>query len=251
MAEKTLPARKPETRPAKTEKKKKTRARKALQTLGSRRNWASNIAREQLQALGTHLLARRHSESFQTIAITSALAGEGKTTISLSLAQLLAEAGLKVLLIDLDSHRRNLSRLLGFDDSSSQNGNGAVPRAVETELPGVSVIPAQALHLRPILQQSALQDLLDKTRTGFDIVLLDCPPMLPVADAHIIGAVADRAILVIRAGLTPHEIVDQAINDLGRDKILGAVLNRVQPSNIPYFKAIYGYYRRGAKQGRS
>ena len=75
--------------------------------------------------------------------------------------------------------------------------------------------------------------------------------MLPVADAHIIGAVADRAILVIRAGLTPHEIVDQAINDLGRDKILGAVLNRVQPSNIPYFKAIYGYCRRGAKQGRS
>ena len=156
---------------------------------------------------------------------------------------------MKVLLIDLDAHRSQLSRLLGMNGAAGSNG--AVPRAQETEFPGVSVIPAQALSLRPILQQSALQDLIEKTQTGFDLVLLDCPPLLPVADAHIIGAVADRAILVVRAGFTPHEIVDQAIGDLGKDKILGAVLNRVRPSNVPYFKSIYGYYRRSKKQGRS
>ena len=74
-------------------------------------------------------------------------------------------------------------------------------------------------------------------------MLLDRPPLLPVADTHVIGDAADSAILVVRANRTPREVLKQALKEFGAEKFFAAVLNRAHPYNIPYFREVYGYYR--------
>ena len=98
---------------------------------------------------------------------------------------------------------------------------------------------------------AAPEQALEWIRRGdpFDLVILDCPPLLPVADTHVIGEVVDKALLVVRAGATPRAMLEQAIEDFGKDKFLGAVLNRTQPKDIPYFREVYGYYRRDSARG--
>jgi Mrp family chromosome partitioning ATPase len=78
----------------------------------------------------------------------------------------------------------------------------------------------------------------------FDLVVLDCPPLLPVADTHVIADIADRTVLVVRANSTPKQVVEQALKDFDREKLFAAILNRAQPQFIPYFREVYGYYRR-------
>ena len=91
------------------------------------------------------------------------------------------------------------------------------------------------------------ENLLSLFLEEFDIVLLDCPPLLPVADAHVIAEVADVAILVVRANSTPKQLLEQALKEFGEKKFFAAILNRAKPYNIPYFREVYGYYRRTSK----
>ena len=92
------------------------------------------------------------------------------------------------------------------------------------------------LLLPGALVQRALQE--------FDLVVLDCPPLLPVADTHVIADIADRTVLVVRANSTPKQVVEQALREFDREKLFAAILNRAQPQFIPYFREVYGYYRR-------
>ena len=77
-----------------------------------------------------------------------------------------------------------------------------------------------------------------------DLILIDCPPLTPVADTHIIGEVVDASVLVVRAGSTPKDVLEQALTQYGKEKFFAAVLNRARPRDIPYFRDVYGYYRR-------
>jgi hypothetical protein len=67
-----------------------------------------------------------------------------------------------------------------------------------------------------------------------------------VADTHVIADVADNAILVVRANSTPRKILEQALVQFGKDKFFAAILNRARPNDIPYFREVYGYYRRSS-----
>jgi Mrp family chromosome partitioning ATPase len=100
----------------------------------------------------------------------------------------------------------------------------------------------------PLLDPRRVQLLVQRALQEFDLVLLDCPPLLPVADTHVIAEVADRALLVVRANSTPKQIVEQALKEFDRQKLFAAILNRAQPQFIPYFREVYGYYRRPATQ---
>ncbi|MEE8105787.1 MAG: CpsD/CapB family tyrosine-protein kinase [Planctomycetota bacterium] len=215
--------------------------------------WAKDVANEQLHALATHVLARHTEEGLKTIAITSALPGEGKTTIALGLAERMASAGRRILVIDLDTHRRTLSGMVDLEDAPGAflaNGEFAEQlHYYETDCTGVFLMPAGQLDPgMPLMRRDSLERLVGSASTKFDLVLLDCPPLVPVADAHVIGDISDAAILVVRASSTPQDVVDQALSDFGKEKFIAAVLNRAKPSRIPYFGEIYGYYSRGQKR---
>ena len=217
------------------------------------RGWLSILAEEQIHALATHVLARHTEQGLRTIAITSALAGEGKTTVTLALAEKLGSANKRVLIIDLDTHRGTLSRAAELEEVSGAL-ESSVPQVGDvafssypTDVPCVSIMPTGRIDLTdgaPLLSPERIAGLCQRGLEDHDIVLLDCPPLAPVADTHVIGEVADAAILVVRAGSTPREVLDRTLQDFGKEKFFAAVLNRAKPSDIPYFREVYGYYRR-------
>ena len=220
----------------------------------ARGGWLATLAAEQIHALATHVLARHTERGLRTVAMTSALAGEGKTTLTLALAEKLASADKRVLIIDLDVYRSTLSRAAGIADmsgamESSSSNNGEIPfHTYLTECPGVSIMPTGKVHAAngtPLLNPNRITELCKRAFDEFDLILLDCPPLMPVADTHVIGEVTDSAILIVRAGSTPREVLDRALTDFGKEKFFAAVLNRARPSAIPYFREVYGYYRRG------
>ncbi len=216
--------------------------------------WLNNLAKEQIHALATHTLARHTEQGLRTLAVTSSVAGEGKTTVSLALAEKLAAAGKRVLIIDLDTHRGTLSAeaklgaLSGaMESSAKRNGSPVEFHAYKTDRDGVSIMPTGRVdmtHGAPVLDPERIQALVQRALEAHDIVLLDCPPLLPVADTYVIGEVADSAILVVRAGSTPREVLEHALEEFGKEKFFAAILNRAKPYHIPYFREVYGYYRR-------
>jgi len=218
--------------------------------------WLSGLAHEQIHALATHVMAQHTDHGLRTLAVTSALAGEGKTTLALALSEKLSRAGKRVLVIDLDTHRATLSGEAGLDgiegameSSDLKNGTGAPLHAYPTDRPDVFIMPVGKIDLShiggvPLLDPARVQALVQRALQEFDLVVLDCPPLLPVADAHVIADIADRTVLVVRANSTPKQVVEQALKEFDRQKLFAAILNRAQPQFIPYFREVYGYYRR-------
>jgi Mrp family chromosome partitioning ATPase len=221
--------------------------------------WLSSLAQEQIHALATHIVAQHTEHGLRTLAVTSALAGEGKTTLTLALAEKLSRSGKRILVIDLDTHRATLSgeaeleHVEGALESSAAVRNGAVAPlyAYPTDKPDVFIMPVGRVDLTheggvPLLDPARVQALVQRALEEFDLVVLDCPPLLPVADTHVIAEIADRALLVVRANSTPKQIVEQAIKEFDRQKLFAAILNRAHPQFIPYFREVYGYYRRSS-----
>lgn len=221
-----------------------------LTTSGS---WASTLALEQIHVLATHVLARFGERPFASIAITSSLPGEGKTTIALALAQRLANARKRIVVIDFDLHRRALTSEVLLKDVPGvvdlvADQDAAAPLPVyPSECEGLYIAPSgtrPAQRALPLPDKARVQAILEKARAqGFDVAIVDCPPIVPVADAHVIGEVVDGAVMVVRAHSTPRPVVEQAVNEFGRHRFFAAVLNRASPSRIPYFREVYGYYR--------
>ena len=228
--------------------------------LRATKSWASQLAQEQVHALATHILARHTQNQLRTLAITSALAGEGKTTLTLALGEKLAAGGKRIIILDLDTHRATLSREAGLEDAAgalqSSNPRDAANmefHAYATDRAGVTIMPVgyqpAGLDGPPLLSPVHIGVLVLNAIEDYDIVLLDCPPLLPVADTHVLREVVDGALIVVKAGSTPKDMIDQAIDDFGREKFIGAVLNRAKPKDIPYFREVYGYYRRDSDRG--
>ena len=223
------------------------------------RGWVSTLAQEQIHVLATHVLARHSEQGLRTLAVTSAVAGEGKTTVTLALGEKLASASKRILVIDLDTHRATLSLDAGLDGMAGAIEATQAPRGsampfhiYPTDVPGVSIMPAGGLGLNgdiPLLDPPSLHNLIQRGLEDHDLVLLDCPPLLPVADTHVIAEAADSALLVVRAGSTPREVLEQALTAIGKEKFFAAILNRAQPHLIPYFSEVYGYYRRDPAPG--
>ncbi|GGD65992.1 hypothetical protein GCM10010990_14360 [Croceicoccus mobilis] len=172
-------------------------------------------------------------------AITSAVPGEGKTSLTLSLGRVAAMAGDRVLVIDCDLRRRALTRELGIEARSSLgdvlSGDARLEEAVVTDFAsGMYVLTAGEGDNRAldILGQPEMYDMLSDLRGRFDLVLIDTPPVLAVADARTIAAMSDGTIFSILADSTPAGSASAAVRRLQADGILnlGAILTFTQPS---------------------
>lgn len=162
----------------------------------------------------------------KVIAITSALPSEGKTTLSICLARSAAIAGQRVLLIDSDLRQRATTRRLTgevqFGFAEVLTGACTLAQAViHDEASGAFLLPqAGVVSNFDLLESDAMRRLIATVRDEYDLVLLDCAPVLPVAEARQAAAMADRVVLAVRWGDTPRKAIGHALRMLDQ---VGAV----------------------------
>ncbi|MDQ6706515.1 MAG: CpsD/CapB family tyrosine-protein kinase, partial [Acidobacteriota bacterium] len=173
------------------------------------------------------------------IVITSASAGEGKTTITTNLGIALAATNRRVLLIDGNSRNPRLHDIFrvpgtwGFSDllqsATPCEEYNSEDLALETEIPGLSVLPSgsNSSSIPDLLYHRRAAELIFRLRSEFDAILIDTPPVLTYADARALGKLGDGVVLVIRAVHTPIDSAVAAWSRLFEDGVhgLGTILN--------------------------
>ena len=183
--------------------------------------------------------------------ITSALPGEGKTTIAVNLGATLASLGSRVLIVDCDMRRPCCHRSTGVENKPGfvqcLTGRAELAEAI-LPVPGVanlSVIPCGPIPPNPaeVLSSPLTGELLRRLRTEFEYVLVDSPPLLSVADSRILATLTDAVVLVARAHSTPYDVVRRARASLygAGVRILGVALNNVDTHKGGLGSDQYGY----------
>ena len=172
----------------------------------------------------------------RSLVITSAVPGEGKTVTSANLAVALAQAGRKVLLVDGDLRRPRVAGLLDLDGAigltSVLVGTTPLEDAIQVhEASGLNFLASGPKPPNPteILQSRVTHDLLKRLRDDFDMVIVDAPPLLPVADAAVIATATDGAIVVARHGKTTRDQLREAVSRLDNvgARVFGVVINMI------------------------
>ncbi|HVL81304.1 MAG TPA: polysaccharide biosynthesis tyrosine autokinase [Actinomycetota bacterium] len=187
----------------------------------------------------------------RTLVVTSPFAGEGKTTNATNLAVAFAQAGVRTVLVEADLRRPTLHRAFPTHRDRGLT-TYLVARAtlddsvVETPVKGLAVLPAGAIPPNPaeLLASKQMTDVLERLGRRFDLVIVDTPPILPVADASALVPRVDGVILVIRAGQTRDDRVKEAgelIRKVG-GRLLGSVMNgqKAGRDDEGYYR-YYGY----------
>jgi polysaccharide chain length determinant protein (PEP-CTERM system associated) len=210
----------------------------------------NSIVGEELRFFAANLLDLCRRQKLTCLALTSALPGEGKSTLSVGLAGAMSrEPGRRVLLIEADLRRPSLSKTLGLSPAHglSEWLNGTLDylpvRSIESG--GFSLIAAgQTALRRPELMGSArMEAVLKAARRHFDLVLLDAVPVLPVADTVLMQDLVDGFQLVVRSRRTPRDAIYDTLSKLRPDRIVGVVFNGHREYRSSYKN--YGYRRYG------
>ena len=198
----------------------------------------SPASREQYRRLAAALHDAQSTTGLQVVMVASAVAGEGKTLTASNLALTFSESYQKrVLLIDARPAPADAAHGLPPRHRVGPDRRPAVHRArpscwcarCRTRL---AVLPAGRPSSDPMagLTSERMRRLLDEARQAFDWVIIDTPPVVLLPDANLLASMVDGAVLVVSAGSTPHELVQRAVDAIGRARILGVVLNRAEPS---------------------
>jgi len=208
---------------------------------------------EHYRKLYTKLLFVARERSYKTIAVTSATMGEGKTLTSLNLALIMAQdLEQNILIADCDLRRPMVDQTLGL---SPRHGIADVIQGKVDIRSAILKIPSANLYVLPaggppenpaeILVAKEMRPLIERLRNRFDFVIIDTPPVVPLADQNFLSELVDGFILVVRAGKTPRDIVIAALESINTDNILGIVFNGVDKSiSSNYY---YGYYSKSSK----
>jgi protein-tyrosine kinase len=194
----------------------------------------SGVSLEQYRRLAAALHDAQLEGGLKTVMLTSAVPDEGKTLTVVNLALTLSESyDRRVLIIDADLRRPNVHSLLRVPNT---HGLTEALADEHLELPFVeiserlSVLTAGRPGPAPLarLTSPRMQTLLEECSRRFDWVLLDTPPVGILTDAQLLARVAGAVVLVISAGSTPATVVERTIAELGVERIIGTVLNRVE-----------------------
>ena len=192
----------------------------------------------------------------QTLLITSANPGEGKTTTAVNLGIVMAQAGRRVVLVDSDLRRPMLHRFLGVPNDegltnlllSGGDHLDGVLKPTRFENLRVLTCGPQPPNPSELLGSRRLGMVLENLKRVADVTILDSPPTLAVTDASILAAQVDGTILVVDSGRTRSGALERARENLTRSKtnLLGAVLNKLtQRGRDYYYYRYYRYYNSG------
>jgi succinoglycan biosynthesis transport protein ExoP len=218
---------------------------------------------EGLRSVKTALDIMALTRPIQCIGMISALPEEGKSTVAINLANVLASGGRSTLLIDGDLRNPELSRRLSPDAKSgllelmtNTVSLSQVTRAVSDDrllfLP--AILRQRIANSGDLLGSERMQAILSDARPKFDQLLVDLPPLGPVSDARAISPLIDAFILVINWGHTRFDVIEEALTRFGAasDKIVGVVLNKVnfhELHNMDPFSQGYYYNKHYARYG--
>ena len=199
-----------------------------------------------------------HPAGAKVIGITSALPGEGKTTITAALAAFLAKSGARTLVIDSDLRNPSLSQSLGyireFGLQKMADENLELADVVITD-PNFKfdVIPSpnttRPSNSSDVLSSPSIRSELEKARKEYDYILCDLPPILPIVDVKAVAALFDAFVMVVEWGTSTGEVL-KAIRSspLLSERLLGAVLNKADETFMRRFEGYsdrrYSYYRK-------
>jgi protein-tyrosine kinase len=189
---------------------------------------------DQYRVLRHAVEQRRRTAGVAIVAVTSAGAGDGKTTTAANLAGALAQdRGARVLLIDCDLRNSTMARRLGLAE-----GRGLVQAIVDPALTledairhlpryNVDVMPAGFETASPyeLLKSPRLGELFEAARRRYDYVVVDTPPAVPFPDCRVLAKVVDGFILVVAAHHTPRRLVDETLEVLPKEALMGVVFN--------------------------
>jgi protein-tyrosine kinase len=193
----------------------------------------ASLAAEQYRSLRTRIKRVENGRALRAIAVTSPNKGDGKSLTAANLALTMAqEFNQRVLLIDCDLRRPTVHQLFGLGEGPGLGDvlmNAAELDQALVHLPDhhLTVLPAGVPPSRPaeLLGSSTMRRLLDTLRTRFDRILIDVPPVAPLADLHILAPMVDGMLMIVRAGITPKPAIERALAGLDASKVLGLVLN--------------------------
>lgn len=209
---------------------------------------SSTKLKEAFRTLRTNVLFSSAEQGSRSLAITSTGPSEGKTLVAGNLAISLAEAGLRVLLIDADMRRPKqhdlfqLKREPGLSDLLV--GTAKASESVrKTETPGLWVMPAGRIPPNPaeLLGSARFEEFFKSLKEHFDWVLIDTPPVMAVADACVIAHKMTGTVFVIGAEMVSRHAAATALAQLenSRAKLIGGILNRVDLDRNPYYYSQY------------
>jgi capsular exopolysaccharide synthesis family protein len=213
---------------------------------------------EALRQLRTNLQYVDVDQPVKTVVVTSAVPGEGKSSTACGLAVLFAEAGQRVLIIDADLRRPCVATYLGIEGAVGLTtvlvGKASVDEVLQRWGTDLWVLPSGSLPPNPseLLGSQHMADLLDELRERFDMVIVDCPPLLPVTDGAVVAARADGALLLARSRSTTSGQVTAAVRALQSvdARLLGCVFNMVaKKGSDAYYNYYYDEYSRKGPGG--
>jgi exopolysaccharide/PEP-CTERM locus tyrosine autokinase len=210
---------------------------------------------EQFKILRTNLLFPESGKMPRSVMVTSVGPGEGKSFVAANLAVSVAQhVNWNVLLIDCDLRRPSVHRQFGFQNVAGlsdylANGTDLQPLLLKTGIEKLTILPAGKPPDNPseLLSSERMSALLDEAATRYKdrLIILDSPPPQMTAESGALAKYVEGVLLVIKYGSTPKDSAKELINKLGRNKILGAVINNFDAGSSRYHRKYYGgeYFR--------
>jgi succinoglycan biosynthesis transport protein ExoP len=219
-------------------------------------NSPSAPAVEAYRSLRTRVMRLQASKRIASIMLTSSIASEGKTMTALNLALSCAQlADLRILLVDADLRSRGLTRLLEVPGGPGLSDVLLEKSSVEevvlaTEHENLSVIGAGSSSSNPaeLFASTRWPEFIEWGKKSFNIILIDAPPIHSLADAELIGAACDGALIIVKAFSTPREMTQKCAARLDKKKLMGIVFNGL-PSTGADDRYSYFGTPNGDKQG--
>lgn len=232
------------------------------------------VAREPMSMMAEAARSIRSNITFMSpdrpprmLLVTSASAGEGKTTTATTLAATFAQANARTLLVDLDLRRPRIHKVFGLGPEHSITsvvlGEETLDEAIQpTKVPNLFVLPAGRIPPNPaeLLMSDKLVEILGQLRGRFDRVVIDSPPANPVTDAIILSTKVDGTIFVVRSYSTTIDQMRHSLRAMRsvKGKLLGVILNAVDLRRLEYkysynyrYYSGYGEYSEASTKARS
>jgi len=212
---------------------------------------------EAVRNLRTSILLANVDRPPQVIMLTSALPGEGKTTVCVALAQISEALGKRVLLIECDIRRRTFRNYFDMPENGGLLSVLSGARGFEDvvhydEASGLYVLPGEesSVNAADIFASHRFAEFVEEMRRHFDFIFIDTPPVLAVPDARVIAKNSDAVIFCVRWNRTPRETVVEGLRFFAQInvRIAGLVLSQVNMNKMArYGYSGYGYYRASAR----
>lgn len=210
---------------------------------------------EQFKMLRTNLLFPTSGKPPRSIMVISAVPGEGKSFVAANLAITIAQSiNDHVLLIDCDVRKPSVHSLFGFRSVSGLSeylagGTSIAPFLLKTPVEKLTILPAGNPPHNPaeILSSEKMIKLLEEVKTKYNdrYVIIDSPPPQFTAEANVLARLVDGIILVVKQRSTPRELVADLVEKIGKEKIMGVVLNQFDMrSSFYYGYGKYGNYKK-------